>query len=395
MWIRAGADRLGPSWGWRKGTSRPQRRPLFHRRPPARAPTIFNVKRAHKGLDVGEVFVHGPHAAVVGARCVQRDDLRGRRGGGGGIWQLAPVAAGGLQALGTQHRSRVTCQEAPSTCRPPPPTPPSPRRPHALLPQHAAPRASRRRQSRQAGPASCPPAPGWRSHPEPRKGSAARSASATGRGVVWGWGAETHAGGCGCGVGAQGEGRGETDRLAYSKWQRHPPYSRPPRGGGSGAGRARAVGCAAHLADQLAHAPKAADDDVAAHAAHLTLLGLRGANSARPRRGECRRNSGNHGVAVCPGALAPCWSGALRHKRGRPPQAPPTCSAFMSLFSSIWPSLPPNWARNGVSAMLQQGQRARTKTLSSRGVCRPYKPTPDVPPCWLASGPPCHLLSSW
>lgn len=48
---------------------------------------------------------------------------------------------------------------------------------------------------------------------------------------------------------------------------------------------------------------------------------------------------------------SPAWLGTC-------PGAP-TCSAFMSLFSSIWPSLPPNWARKGVSAMLRAGEERK------------------------------------
>ncbi len=89
-------------------------------------PTILDVEGAHKRLDVGEVLMHGPHAAVIGARCVQRDHLqRGEAGaqcaamaraqarptGGMGSWRGPPH--------GTSAAAAPTAQaafSAPTAC---------------------------------------------------------------------------------------------------------------------------------------------------------------------------------------------------------------------------------------------------------------------------------------
>lgn len=104
----------------------------------------------------------------------------------------------------------------------------------------------------------------------------------------------------------------------------------------------------AHLCDQLSHAAKAADDDVAAHAAHLALLGLHTGTVLRGKQGE-------EGLLGVVGGSRGSWQQVLWPAQDANESMRPTCSAFMSLFSSICPSLPPNWARKGVSAMLRAG----------------------------------------
>lgn len=71
---RAGADKCGGG-SWQGVASRAAELKR----------TALDVKGAHKRLDLREVLVHGPDRAVVGARGIQRDDLRGMMWMRGGV----------------------------------------------------------------------------------------------------------------------------------------------------------------------------------------------------------------------------------------------------------------------------------------------------------------------